>query len=104
MKFIIVDNKSGKHRSFNANAFIFGVALIGLISIPTAAGYYAYQFGVGEAALTGEVVAKWREVLGEQQDTIETTKGNAEHTLVAYALRLLNFKQELFVLTHWVKD
>jgi hypothetical protein len=39
MKFIIVDNKSGKHRSFNANAFIFGVALMGLISIPTAAGW-----------------------------------------------------------------
>jgi len=95
MKFIIVDNKSGKHRSFNANSFLFGVALAGLISIPTAAGYYAYQFGVGEAALTGEVVAKWREVLGEQQDAIETTKGDAEHTLVAYALRLAQLQARI---------
>ena len=95
MKFIIVDNKSGKHRAFNANAFIFGVALIGLISIPTAAGYYAYQFGLGEAALTGEVVAKWREVLGEQQDTIETTKSDAELTLVAYALRIAQLQARI---------
>ena len=95
MKLIIVDNKSGKLRSFNANALIFGVALIGLISIPTAAGYYAYQLGVGEAALTGEVVAKWREVLGEQQDTIETTKGDAENTLVAYALRIAQLQARI---------
>ena len=88
MKFIIVDNKTGKHRSFNANAFFFGVALAGLISIPAAAGYFAYRFGVGEAALTGEMVAKWREVLDEQRDAVETTRGNAEHTLEASALRI----------------
>jgi murein DD-endopeptidase MepM/ murein hydrolase activator NlpD len=95
MKFIIVDNNSGKHRAFNANAFIFGVALVGLISIPTTAGYYAYQFGIGEAALTGEVVAKWREVLDEQQNTIETTKDDAEHTLDAYALRIAQLQARI---------
>ena len=51
MKFIIVDNKTGRHRSFNANAFIFGVALAGLISIPAAAGYFAYRFGVGDGGV-----------------------------------------------------
>ena len=78
MKFIIVSNKTGKHRSFNANAFIFGVALAGLISIPAAAGYLAYQFGVGDAGLTGEMVAKWREVLGEQRASVEATKRRCE--------------------------
>ena len=95
MKFIMVDNKSGKHRSFNANAFISGVALAGLFSILTAAGYFAYQFGVGEAALTGEMVAKWREVLDEQQEAIETTTGDAEHTLEAYAFRIAQLQARI---------
>ena len=95
MKFIMVDNKSGKHRSFNANAFISGMALAGLISILTAAGYFAYQFGVGEAALTGEMVAKWREVLDEQREAIETTTGDAEHTLEAYAFRIAQLQARI---------
>ena len=95
MKFIIVDNKTGRHRSFNANAFIFGVALAGLISIPAAAGYFAYRFGVGEAALTGEMVAKWREVLDEHRDAIETTRGDAEHTLEASAFRIAQLQARI---------
>ncbi|MGV0033714.1 MAG: hypothetical protein ACNYPE_01705 [Candidatus Azotimanducaceae bacterium WSBS_2022_MAG_OTU7] len=79
MKFIIVDSKTGKHRSFNANAFFFGVALVGLISIPAAAGYYVYRFGIGEIVLTGGMVAKWREVLDDQKDAVETIRGNTEH-------------------------
>ena len=95
MKFIIVSNKTGKHRSFNANAFIFGVALAGLISIPAAAGYLAYRFGVGEAGLTGEMVAKWREVLDEQRDSIEATKGDVKRTLAASALRIAQLQARI---------
>lgn len=95
MKFIIVDNKSGKHRSFNANSLIFGVALASLISIPAAAGYFAYRLGVGEAALTGEMVAKWREVLDEQGSTVNKVRWNAEHNLEASALRIAQLQARI---------
>lgn len=95
MKFIIVDNKSGKHRSFNANALIFSVALAGLISIPAAAGFFAYRLGVGEAALTGEMVAKWREVLEEQQKEVDNVRWDAEHNLEASALRIAQLQARI---------
>jgi murein DD-endopeptidase MepM/ murein hydrolase activator NlpD len=95
MKFIIVDNKSGKHRSFNANSFIFGVALAGLISIPAAAGFFAYRLGVGEAALTGEMVTKWREVLDEQRTVVEQVRWEAEHNLEASALRIAQLQARI---------
>lgn len=95
MKFIIIDNKSGKHRSFNANAFIFSVALAGLISIPAAAGFVAYRLGVGEAALTGEMVAKWREVLDQQQQTVQDVRFDAEHNLEASALRIAQLQARI---------
>lgn len=95
MKFIIVDNKSGKHRSFNANSLIFGVALASLISIPAVAGYFAYRLGVGEAALTGEMVAKWREVLDEQGSTVNKVRLNAEHNLEASALRIAQLQARI---------
>ena len=47
------------------------MALAGLFSIPAAAGYFAYQLGVGEAALTGEMVSKWQDVLDELNDDID---------------------------------
>ena len=95
MKFIIIDNKSGKHRSFNANAFIFSVALAGLISIPAVAGFVAYRLGVGEAALTGEMVAKWREVLDQQQESVEDVRFEAEHNLEASALRIAQLQARI---------
>ncbi len=95
MKFIIVDNRTGKHRSFNANAFIFGVALAGLISLPAAAGFFAYRLGVGEAALTGEMVAKWRDVLDEQQQTVADVKEDAEHKIEASALRIAQLQARI---------
>ena len=95
MKFIIVDNKTGKHRSLNANTFIFCILLTGLVSIPAAAGFFAYRFGVGEAGLTGEVVAKWREALKEQSEAIEKTRGHAGHTLEASALRIAQLQARI---------
>jgi len=95
MKFIIVDKKSGKHRSFNANGFIFGVALAGLLSIPAAAGYFAYRFGVAEADMNGEMVARWREVLNQQQDVIEKVRWEAEHNLEASALRIAQLQARI---------
>ena len=63
MKFIIVDNNSGKARSFTANGFLLGLTFLSLIGFPTAAGYLSYRHGMGEAALTNEMVGKWRLVL-----------------------------------------
>jgi murein DD-endopeptidase MepM/ murein hydrolase activator NlpD len=95
MKFIIIDNKSGKHRSFTTNGFIFGLALAGLIGIPSASGYFAYRMGVGEAALTGEMVAKWREVLDDQQNVVEDVRFEAEHNLEASALRIAQLQARI---------
>ena len=55
MKFIIIDNHSGKHRSINANALSLGLAILGLISIPLMAGMTAYYYGLGEAGLNNEL-------------------------------------------------
>ena len=95
MKFIIIDNRSGKHRSFNANGLIFGVALASLLSIPAAVGYFGYRFGVGEADLNGEMVARWREVLGDQQKAVADIKWEAEHDLEASALRIAGLQARI---------
>lgn len=95
MKFIIVDNKSGKHRSFNANAMIFGVALAGLISIPAVVGLFSYQMGVAEADLNGDMVAKWREVLKDQQAVIEEVRFEAENNIEASAARIAQLQARI---------
>ena len=95
MKFIIVDNKSGKHRSFNANATIFGVALAGLISIPAVVGLFSYQMGVAEADLNGDMVAKWREVLKDQHAVIEEVRFEAENNIEASAVRIAQLQARI---------
>jgi len=95
MKFIIVDNKSGKHRSFNANATIFGVALAGLISIPAVVGLFSYQMGVADADLNGDMVAKWREVLKDQQAVIEEVRFEAENNIAASAVRIAQLQARI---------
>lgn len=95
MKFIIVDNKSGKHRSFNANAVIFSVALAGLISIPAVVGFFSYQLGVAEADLNGEMVAKWRQVLKDQQAVIEEATFEAENNIEASAVRIAQLQARI---------
>lgn len=95
MKFIIVDNRSGKHRSFSANGLLIGLTVAGLIGIPSAAGYLSYRHGVGEAGLTGEMVGKWREVLKEQQRDIEHAQRNALENLEASALRLAKLQARI---------
>ncbi len=95
MKFIIIDNKSGKHRSFNTNAIIVSLAIAGLFGIPGAAGYFGYRLGVGEAGLTSEMVAKWREVLADQQEAVADVRSEAEHSLEASALRIAQLQARI---------
>ena len=95
MKFIIVDNKSGKHRSFTVNSLILGLALAGLVSIPAAAGYFAFRMGVGEAALTAEMVSKWRIVLDDQSALVDDVRRDAEHNLEASALRIAQLQARI---------
>ena len=95
MKFIIIDNKSGRNRTFSANGFLFGVALASLLSIPAAVGYFSYRFGVGEAELNGEMVEKWHEVLEEQKGVIEKVRWEAEHNLEASALRIAQLQARI---------
>jgi len=95
MKFIIVDNNSGKARSFTANGFLLGLTFLSLIGFPTAAGYLSYRHGMGEAALTNEMVGKWRLVLKDQEQQIEDAKRDAEDNLEASALRLAQLQARI---------
>ena len=95
MKFIIVDNKTGKQRSFTANRLLFGVGLAGLISIPAAIGIFAYQLGVSQAALTAEMVARWRQMLHDQRDTVEQVREDAGNRLDASALRIAQLQARI---------
>jgi len=95
MKFIIVDNRSGKSRSLTANGFLLGLTIAGLLGIPVASGYVSYRHGVGEAALTGEMVGKWRQVLADQERLVEDAQREAEVNLEASALRLAQLQARI---------
>jgi murein DD-endopeptidase MepM/ murein hydrolase activator NlpD len=95
MKFIIVDNRSGKTRSFNANGFLLGLTFAGLLGLPTAVGYFSYLQGTGEAAQTAEIFGKWREVLKDQDHDIEIARRNAKENLEASTLRLAKLQARI---------
>jgi murein DD-endopeptidase MepM/ murein hydrolase activator NlpD len=95
MKFIIVDNRSGRSRSFTVNGILLGLTLAGLIGMPAAASYAAYRLGIGEAAMIGEMVGKWRQVLKEQDDEVKTARRDAEENLEASAVRLAKLQSRI---------
>ena len=83
MKFIIVDNRTGKHRSFNANSFFFGVALAGLISAhsPLAVQGAKHVLNAAARAVTREgldYVALWNSAFLHSDDLEEAVRSFAE--------------------------
>ncbi len=95
MKFIIVDNQSGKTRSLSANGLILGLAFAGLMGIPAAIGYLSYLHGVGEPAETAEMFNHWRQVLKEQDQGIRNATEEARNNLEASALRLAQLQARI---------
>ncbi len=95
MKFIVVDNRTGRSRSFTTNGWMLGLALAGLIGIPVVASYMSWRAGVGEAALTGEMTSKWRQVLEQQERDIEHARRDAEAHLQASAVRLAKLQARI---------
>lgn len=95
MKFIIVDNRSGKARSFSANGILLGLAIAGLVGIPVAAGYLSYRAGIGDAAMVGELVGKWRHVLKSQGREVQEAQRDAEVNLEASALKLAQLQARI---------
>ncbi len=95
MKFIIVDNHSGHSRSINVNGLLLGIAFAGLLGIPAAVGYLSYLHGVGEAAETGEMFGKWRQVLKEQDQQIHIASQEARVNLEASSLRLAQLQARI---------
>ncbi|MBD3648467.1 MAG: M23 family metallopeptidase [Pseudomonadales bacterium] len=95
MKFIIVDQKNGKSRSLTANRLLMGIAIAGLLGIPAATGFLGYRYGQGDAALTGEMVAKWRAVLKSQQEELGEARQAADERLQASALRLAKLQARI---------
>jgi murein DD-endopeptidase MepM/ murein hydrolase activator NlpD len=95
MKFIIVDNQSGRSRAFTVNSFILGVTLAGLIGLPAAAGYISYRLGIGEAAMIGEMIGNWRQVLKDQDHSISLARRNAQENAQASAVRLAKLQSRI---------
>lgn len=95
MKFIVVDNRTGRARSLTTNGWMVGLAVAGLMTIPVVASYVAWRAGVGEAALTADMTAKWRQVLEQQETDIEQAKRDAEAHLQASAVRLAKLQARI---------
>ena len=95
MKFIIVDNQSGRSRAFTVNSFILGVTLAGLIGLPAAASYISYRLGVDEAAMIGEMVGNWRQVLKDQDQSIALARRDAQENAEASAVRLAKLQSRI---------
>ncbi|MDZ7686891.1 MAG: peptidoglycan DD-metalloendopeptidase family protein [Gammaproteobacteria bacterium] len=95
MKFIIVDNHSGRSRSVTASGWVLGLAVAGLIGIPVLASYLSWREGIGEAALTHEMVSKWRQVLEQQERDIERAQRDADANLRASAVRLAKLQARI---------
>ncbi len=95
MKFIIVDNRSGRTRSFSAGGILLGLTMAGLMGIPVAVGYLAYQHGVGETTLSSEMVSRWRLVMQAQAHQVESAQRDAEVNLEASALRLAQLQARI---------
>lgn len=95
MKFIIVDNRTGKHRSFTANSLVLGLTITGLLGIPVLAGFLSYQHGLGDAGLNNQLVDRWRDVLKDQQEDIKSTKTAAQESLEASAVRLAQLQARI---------
>ena len=95
MKFIIVDNRTGKNRSFAANGLVIGLTITGLLGIPVLAGVSSYYHGLGEASLNDQLVAKWRDVLKTQQNEIVEARTSARESREASALRLAKLQARI---------
>jgi murein DD-endopeptidase MepM/ murein hydrolase activator NlpD len=95
MKFIVVDNESGKSRSLSTNGFILGLTFAGLLGIPAAIGYMSYLHGVGEATQTRQMFGKWREVLKDQDQQIKVASREAQENLQASTLKLAKLQARI---------
>lgn len=96
MKFIIVDNRSGRARSFSANGLILtGLALAGLIGLPVAVGLLAYRAGMGDAAMIGQMVGDWRDIIKKQGHEVKVAQRDAEDNLEASSLKLAQLQARI---------
>ena len=88
MQFIIVDNKSGSIKRFDANRCLLSLVFSGLVTILAAVGYFSYLHGAGDAAQIAEILAVWRQVLQEQDSKIAIASRDATSSLNASVLRI----------------
>ncbi len=88
MRFIIVDNRTGRARSIGANGLVLGLAFAGLVALPPTTGFLGYQFGVHDAEMNQEVILSWRSTLREQSDQIDDLQEVAQDNLDAASLEL----------------
>lgn len=95
MKFIIVDQKNGKSKSLTVNGWLLGLTIAGLLGVPWAAGFFGYHQGIGEAALNGEMVTKWRSAIEKQQEEVKEARRTADERLRASTLRLAKLQARI---------
>lgn len=94
MRFIVVDNRTGRSRSFNANGWLLGLTLAGLLGMPAAAGYVLWRQHSGDA-LTHEMVDRWKDVMEAQSEDVAQARRDAEARLRASAVRLAQLQARI---------
>ena len=95
MKFIIVDQKNGRSATFSANGLLIGMALLGVLGAPAAAGIWGYQAGLTHGGLTGSPLEKLRAVVDEQRDAVAQATREARENLTASSLRLAKLQAHI---------
>lgn len=95
MKFIIVDNRSGRARSFSTNKILLGLAFASLVGLPVACSYLAYRVGLGDAAGIGQMVGDWRGVIKKQSREVRIAQQDAAANLQASSLKLAQLQARI---------
>jgi murein DD-endopeptidase MepM/ murein hydrolase activator NlpD len=95
MKFILIDSRSGKSRSFSANGLVISLAVAGLIGIPAVTGIVGYDRGIEVAGISPERVARWQDELDIQRQQVTETRARAAETLQASTLRLAKLQARI---------
>lgn len=96
MKFIVIDNRSGRAKSFSANGLLLtGLALAGLVGLPAAVGLLAYRAGMGDAVMIGQMVGNWRQIIAKQGHEVKIARRNAKNNLQASSLKLAQLQAQV---------
>lgn len=95
MNVILVNPKNGQSRSFNVSRLMLGIALTGMIGIPTVAAYLGFNAGIGRAGSVSELISRWDQAIEKQDEVVLEAKRDAEANLEVAADRLAKLQARM---------